>query len=156
MYTMVTIASLCWTFYFALYGNMVSALTCGITVIRLLVFMKRDTCKWARSIFWLYFFVALQIGVTILTSLEGFSWLNIFAVLAGFIGIFAYFVTNPRIYRYVSFIHMALWVVNSAVYFYPIALASDSFSTISCGVAICRFDLSKKARQNNKTTSESK
>ena len=156
MFTMVIAACTCWTIYFALYGNLVSTITCGMSVFRFLVFMKRDTCAWAKSMFWLYFFLALQIAVAVWTSLISFSWLNMFAILAGFVGIFAYFVTNDKQYRLISFLHMSLWVVNSAVYFYPIALLSDSFSTISCGVAIYRFDIRKKLRKKagNKKTPE--
>lgn len=150
MYVMVTMACACWTAYFGLYGNLISAITCGLSALRGLVFMKRDTCKWARSIFWLYFFLALQIAVVVWASTISFSWLDIFTISAGFIGIFAYFVTNEKQYRLISFIHMSFWVINSSVYFYPIALISDSFSTISCGVAIYRFDLSKRARAMNK------
>ena len=147
MFAMVTIACICWTLYFALYGNLVSTITCGMSVIRFLVFMKRDTCAWAKSMFWLYFFLALQIAVVVWTSLISFSWLNMFAILAGFVGIFAYFVTNDKQYRLISFIHMSLWVVNGAIYFYPVALISDSFSTISCAVAIYRFDVRNKAKK---------
>ncbi len=148
MFLTITIASVCWLFYFLLYGNLTSSLTILLGIVRLLVFMRRDTCQWARSVFWLYLFLALQVAVAVYTSIIGFSWLDVFALSAGFVGIFAYFVTNPRLYRAISFVHMSLWVVNSIIYFYPIALISDSFSTISCGVAIYRFDLRKYARQD--------
>ena len=143
MFTFVTIACVCWVLYFVLYGNLISGLTCFISVIRMLIFMQRGKHAWADSILWLVFFLVLQVLVTVFTVK---SWLDIFTILAGFLGIFAYFVTNATHYRILSFFHMALWVVNSAVYFYPIALISDSFSTISCGVAICRYDLVKRAR----------
>jgi hypothetical protein len=152
MFTMVIIACVCWTFYFALYGNLISTISMIVGISRLLVFMQRDTRNWAKSMFWLYFFLVIQIGLVVYSILAGFKWLDIFAIVAGFVGIFAYFVTNERLYRIISFVHMSLWVVNSAVYFYPIALISDSFSTISCGVAICRFDLIKMARKNNSKT----
>ena len=150
MFTMVTIACACWLFYFALYGNLVSTISMILTISRLLVFMKRDTCDWAKSVFWLYFFVTLQVALVVYSICVGFSWLDIFAIVAGFLGIFAYYATSDKVYRLISFVYMSLWVANSCVYFYPIALISDSFSTISCGVAIYRFDLSKKARQKNK------
>lgn len=146
MFLIIILASVCWFFYFLLYGNLTSSLTIVLGIIRLLIFMRRDTCKWARSMFWLYLFLVLQVAVVVYTSIIGFSWLDVFALAAGFVGIFAYFVTNPRMYRALSFVHMSLWVVNSGIYFYPVALISDSFSTISCSVAIYRFDLKKGAR----------
>ena len=145
MFTMVIAACTCCTIYFALYGNLISTISMIIGLARLFVFSKRDKCEWAKGIFWLYFFLSFQIALTVYSIVVGFSWLDIFAILAGFVGIFAYFVTNEKKYRLISFVHMALWVVNSAVYFYPIALLSDSFSTISCGVAIYRFDIRNKA-----------
>ena len=156
MFTMVIAACTCWTLYFALYGNLISTISMIIGLARLFVFFKRDKCDWAKGIFWLYFFLSLQIALTVYLVVAVFSWLDIFAILAGFVGIFAYFVTNDKQYRLISFLHMSLWVVNSAVYFYPIALLSDSFSTISCGVAIYRFDIRKKLRKKagNKKTPE--
>lgn len=149
MFTMVTIACVCWVFYFALYGNLISTISMILGVARLLVFMKRETCAWAKSIFWLYFFLAIQVALVVYSICIGFTWLDIFAIIAGFIGIFAYYVTNDKVYRSISFVYMALWVVNSCVYFYPIALISDSFSTISCGVAIYRFDIRKNKKKEN-------
>ena len=154
MFTMVTIANICWLLYFALYGNLVSTISMIIGAIRLLVFARRDTSAWARNMFWLYFFLVLQVALVVYSVCVGFSWLDVFAILAGFVGIFAYFVTNAKLYRLISFVHMMLWAVNSIIYFYPIAIISDSFSTRSCGVAICRFDLCRKSREINKKTSE--
>lgn len=151
MFVMVTVACACWSAYFLLYGNLISALTCALSVVRFLIFVKRETCKWAKSVLWLYVFIAMQTAVVVYTIIvSGFSWLNIFTILAGYVGIFAYYVNHGKMYRFISFIHMSLWVVNSAIFFYPIALLSDSFSTISCGVAIYRFDLRKNARNKEK------
>ena len=86
-------------------------------------------------------FLIFQILVTVFTVS---SWLDVFSVTAGFLGILAYFVVNQKTYRALSFVHMAVWVLNSVVNFYPIALISDSVSTISCGVAIYRYDIKNK------------
>ena len=156
MFTLVTIASACWVMYFLLYGNLISSATCLLGIIRLLIFRKRDTCAWARSIFWLYFFLALQVGVVVYSALNSFSFLDIFAILAGFASIFAYFVRSPKLYRIISLVHVALWVVNSSIYFYPIALISDSFSTISCAIAIFRYDILKKGKKQTEEQTEEK
>jgi signal transduction histidine kinase len=153
MFIMVIVANACWVCYFALYGDLASSLTCAINFVKFLIFMRRETCAWARSILWLYFFLIVQIIVAIFTVT---SWLNIFSIVAGFIGIFAYFVVDGKKYRLLSFVHMAMWVVNSAVNFYLIALISDSVSTLSCGVAIYRYDLSKKAKTISEQTKENK
>ena len=146
MFLLVSVANACWVIYFALYGNFASALTCLLNTIRLLVFMQRGKHKWADGSWWLIFFLALQTVVAVFTTKSVF---DAFAIAGGYVGIFAYFVTNQKMYRFISFFHMSLWVVNSAINFYLIALLSDLFSTISCGVAIYRYDLSKNARKLN-------
>ena len=151
MFVFVTIACICWVLYFALYGNFASALTCLLSVIKMLIFMQRGKHKWADGPIWLILFLVLQTVVAVFTTT---GWKDVFAIVAGYIGIFSYFVLNQSRYRLLSFFHMSLWVVNSAINFYLIALLSDSFSTVSCGVAICRYDLSKNARKLNASIKE--
>ena len=153
MFVLVTIASICWVLYFALYGNFASALTCLLSVIKMLIFMQRGKHKWADGLFWLILFLVLQTVVAVFTTT---GWTDVFAIVAGYVGIFSYFVLDQSRYRLLSFFHMALWVVNSTINFYLIALLSDSFSTISCGVAIYRYDLSKNARKLRKVEKENK
>ncbi len=148
MFILSTVANVCWVLYFAMYGNFASTLTCIINVIKLLVFMQRGKHAWADSVLWLIGFLILQVLVTVFTVR---AWYDVFSVTAGFLGILAYFVVNQRKYRALSFIHMATWVANSIVNFYPIALISDSVSTVSCGIAIWRYDISKKSRLDKKT-----
>ena len=148
MFVLSTVANFCWVLYFAMYGNFASTLTCAINVIKLLIFMQRGKHAWAESVWWLIGFLVLQVFVTVFTVR---AWYDVFSVTAGFLGILAYFVVNQKKYRALSFVHMAVWVANSIVNFYPIALISDSMSTVSCGIAIWRYDLSKKSRLDKKT-----
>lgn len=141
MFALVTVACTCWVIYFALYGNFASSLTCLLSVIKMLIFMQRGKHAWADSILWLILFLVLQTGVAIFTTK---NWFDVFAITAGYLGIFSYFVLNQKKYRLLSFFHMSLWVVNSIFNFYLIALLSDSFSTVSCGVAIYRYDIKNK------------
>lgn len=153
MFVFVSIASVCWVLYFVLYGNFASALTCLLSVVKMFVFMYRGKKKWASNPFWLYFFLVVQTIIAIFTT-TGIR--DVFAIAAGYLGIFAYFFVNQKTYRMLSFFHMALWVVNSVINFYLIALLSDSFSTVSCGVAIYRYDLSKNARKLNQEKTDEK
>jgi hypothetical protein len=157
MFVLVITASLLWVAYFIFYGDFSSALTCLIGAIRLLIFMQRGKHKWADSIWWLVFFLALQTVVSIFTYK---IWQDVFSITAGYVGILAYFMIDPKKYRALSFLHMALWVANSALKFYPIALISDSVSVISVTVAIIRFSIAERKdrkmnefidKQNNKT-----
>ena len=153
MFTIATIANVCWVLYFAFLGNVASTLTCFINVIKLLIFMQRDKHKWAESVWWLILFLVLQVLVSIYTIFSPTSsWMDVFCITAGFFGVLAYFFKDAKKYRFLSFIHMSLWVANSIANFYPIALLSDAFSTVSCGVAIVRYDLLKG--KNNKKVVE--
>ena len=51
------ICSALWIIYYLLGGNITSALTGLLSVVRSLIFMHRGKYKWASSIFWLFFFL---------------------------------------------------------------------------------------------------
>ena len=149
IFVLSTMANICWILYFALYGNFASALTCVINVIKLLIFMQRGKYAWAESVWWLILFLVLQTLVTVFTVS---SWVDVFCITAGYLGVFAYFFKDGKMYRLFSLLHMLIWVANSIANFYLIALLSDSFSTISCAVAICRYDIMNKKNKNTKIT----
>ena len=48
-----------WIIYFVLQGDLASGIMCTIAIIMSLIFMQREKHKWANSIFWLFFFVAI-------------------------------------------------------------------------------------------------
>ncbi|MBR1968438.1 MAG: YgjV family protein [Clostridia bacterium] len=148
--TLCTVACICWVAYFGLYGDFTSALTCFISIIRLLVFMQMGKHAWADSKLWVVLFFILQTLIVIFT----FRIESIFAALAGFVGIAAYLMIDQRKYRALSFIYMALWVANGIINFYPIALISDSLSVVSVSIAIYRYDLCKNARKLQKAEKE--
>jgi len=141
--TLCSIASVCWVAYFAFYGDFTSSLTCLIGILRLVIFMQMGKHAWADSKIWVVLFLILQAVIVVFT----FSWSAIFAVIAGFISIFAYAVMNQKTYRFLSFFHMLSWITNGIINFYPIALISDSMSLVSVSVAIYRYDLSKNAKK---------
>lgn len=141
MFAFVITANFLWVAYFIFYGDFSSALTCLIGAIRLIIFMQRGKHKWADSIWWLVFFLALQTVVSIFTYK---IWQDLFSITAGFVGIVTYFVMDAKKYRAMSLLHMSLWVVNGALKFYPIALISDSISVISIIVAMVRFAIAEK------------
>lgn len=151
MFVLSTVANVCWVLYFFLYGNFASALTCVINVIKLLIFMQRGRHAWAESVWWLILFLVLQALVTVFTVS---AWVDVFCVTAGFLGVLAYFFKDGKKYRLFSLLHMAIWVANSIANFYLIALLSDTFSTVSCAVAICRYDIFNKKTKKNDTALE--
>ena len=142
MLVIATIANFLWVMYFVFYGDWASALTCFVSSVRLLIFLQKGKHKWADSIFWLVFFLLFQAVVSVFTYS---GWKDIFALVAGFVGIVAYYVMNQKAYRVLSLMFMSLWVINGVFKVYPIALISDTLSVISVLSAIIRFDIIKKS-----------
>lgn len=138
---MASVANFLWVLYFALYGDFASALTCVLTVVRIMIFAQRGKCKWASSSIWLYVFIILQIVVAVSTFRV---WQDLFSITAGFVGIFAYYVLEQKKYRALSFVYMVLWLLNSISKAYLMGIISDSFSTVSVAIAIYRYDVRKK------------
>ena len=153
MFVIATFANLCWVAYFFLYGDYISSLTCLINVVRMLIFAQKGKYSWADSPLWIILFLIVQTGIVIFTVK---SLLDICTILAGYLGIFAYFVKDLKKYRLLSFFHMLCWMCNGIFKFYPVALISDTLSTISVSVAIYRYDLSKKSRKLNEKEPSSK
>ncbi len=146
---------LIWTTYFILYGDFTSAIVNCIGCIQAIIFLQREKHKWANSIFWLIFFLVVQIGAAVFTWKSPFS---LFSIVAGLISTVAYFVLNEKIYRHLFLALILLWVGNGIVYFYPIALIHDVFAAISITIAIIRYnilgkDKIKKVEAEEQTTS---
>lgn len=146
--TIATICVICWLFYFFLQGDFVSAIVSFVAVIQFFVFMQMGKKKWASSVWWLVIFLTFQLVFGILTFKV---WKDIFALLAGLLGTIAYFVMDKKKYRFLSFLCMSCWVVNSILKLYLIALLNDAFATISVAVAIVRFDILNKREQKEES-----
>ena len=143
------LGSLCWVTYFILYGDFTSALVNVIGAIQGLVFMQRSKHKWADSVFWLYFFLAVQVAIAFFIWKSPFS---LFSIVAGLIGTIAYFVIDEKLYRYLFLALILLWIGNGIVYFYPIALIHDSFAAVSITIAIIRYNILGKDKPEIKNT----
>ncbi len=146
------IASMCWVLYFGLQGDFTSSLSCLIVAVEALAFSMRNKYKWLRSIFWLFFFVALQIVMCVFTYQ---AWYNVLPVIAGVFGTIAYYVMDEDKYRIFIFIYVLFWLANSIVNFYFISLLSDSMSTVSSAIAIVRFNILKRHKVNKKADKNS-
>ncbi len=139
---------ICWIVYFILNGDFTSGIVNLIACIQTLVFYQRKKHKWANSIIWLFFFIAVQIALSV------FIWkgpLSLFSICAGMLGTVTYFVMDERKYRYLFLVYILLWIGNGIAYFYPIALIHDSFAAISIFIAIIRYNILKKNNKQQKT-----
>lgn len=135
--TFALLASCCWMCYFIFYGDFVSMIVNLVCIIQGVIFLNREKYAWARSKFWLFFFLVTQISLGVIFFKV---WHDIFPILAGVFNVFCYFVFDKKKYRLLGFITLAFWVMNSAFKFYPIALANDVFGCVSAFVSIVRYD----------------
>ena len=140
------ICSALWIVYYLLGGNITSALTGLLSVVRSLIFMQRGKHKWASSIFWLIFFLVAQTLIGVFTFS---SWRSLFAVTAGYLQIIAYYVMKENIYRLVILFSFLCWMGNSISNGLWVALCSDTFGMVSTIVAIVRYDLKKIHKQKS-------
>ncbi len=141
-------AGLWWLFYFVLQGETVSALANLVSMIQVLIFMQRDTHKWAKSKIWLFVFLSLNLIICIL----GFKvWHDIFPPLAGIFGAIAYFVIDEKTYRYFALFNVVFWLANSIAKMpmTVLALVCDSTCTVSALIGLYRFYNRKKVEKTN-------
>lgn len=146
------IQCLCWSTYFILVGNATAGITAPIGILQCVIFYQRGKYKWADSLFWVFFFVSIQLGLAVWNMSDGISIHDIFPIIAGPFGLISYFVINGKRFRILILITSICWFLNSMVgtFFATgasntwMAFACDVLSVSSCIIAILRFDVFKK------------
>ena len=138
------LAALSWVLYFILQGNFTSGVISIINIICLLLFLQRGKYKWAESKFWLYFFIAVQVCICVLTYS---NWTSFLSTSAGICSLFAYFTKSNKVYRFWTLALCLCWLANSIANFYVVAFAADCTATISAIISIIRY--SKKEKSEN-------
>lgn len=149
IFALATSSTFCWTLYFTLQGDFLSAAINLICAVQMFVFMQKGKRKWADSIWWMVFFLGIQFFLGVFTFK---NWHDIFALFGGMLTTLVYFVMDQKKYRRLAFISLICWVLNGAFKDYIIALINDAGGAISALVGIIRFDFlgkNKKETQNN-------
>ncbi len=139
-------ACACWALYFLFRGSVASACANVLGLIQSLVFMQREKHEWARSYFWLAFFMALQIANCIINFS---AWHDAFPMLANILGAIAYFVIGEKQYRLLSFGNCIFWLSNSICKVAVLALICDTTSVISAIIGFIRYAKRKKKEKYN-------
>lgn len=140
-------SQLCWAAYFSLQGDLSSGIMCAISIVMSLIFMQRQKHKWANSILWLFFFIALMLTCSILTFKN--DWRNIFPLLGNLLTAISFFMLNEKILRVINIGTYLCWMGNSISKFYIVALISDTLTFISVIVSIIRFNKEQKNSEIN-------
>jgi hypothetical protein len=135
-----------WMLYFILQGDLTSAMMNVIGITRSIVFMQREKHKWANSVFWLFFFIAIMVGCVLLTFS---SWKDIFPLLGTVLGTISFFVLSETLLRVLNIGTYCMWIGNSISKGYVIAMISDAFALISCIVSIIRYRDKKQTKSQN-------
>ena len=133
-----------WIIYFVLQGDLASGIMCTIAIIMSLIFMQREKHKWANSIFWLFFFVALMLTCSILTFKD---WRDLFPLLGNVLTAISFFTLNDKLLRTINIGTYLCWMGNSISKLYIVALISDTLTLISVIVSLIRL---KKQTQTEK------
>ena len=133
-----------WIIYFVLQGDLASGIMCTIAIIMSLIFMQREKHKWANSIFWLFFFVALMLTCSILTFKD---WRDLFPLLGNVLTAISFFTLNDKLLRTINIGTYLCWMGNSISKLYIVALISDTLTLISVIVSLIR--LKKQTQTEN-------
>lgn len=157
-----TIQALCWMFYFMLNGNATAGVTGIIGFVQMMVFLQREKHKWADSYFWLFFFLAIKIGIAVWSLWDGISITEIFPILASPFTLIAYFVINAKVFRTLMFFSSLFWFINSVIGTFVVltgnnlwmAFICDALSLSSIIIAIIRLDV--KGNRKHKLAKETK
>ncbi len=136
----------CWVLYFVWQGDLVSALTCFITVSMVVVFLFRDRAAWAKSRVWLFVFL----GAIVLSSVLTFrDWRDVFPMFAGVFIVLSNYMLDETKLRIFALCSLICWVANGALKGYYVALISDLSSLISNVVSLYRYRNVKKKEDEN-------
>lgn len=126
----------CWVLYFLLQSDFTSAVSCALTVMVMMVYSMKDKWAWVSHKLCPITFTAFVVGFSIITFA---TWMDIFPLLAGVFAVIANSRTTERRLRQFSAIWCALWLMNSILKMYPVALVNDILCTGSTIVSLIRY-----------------
>jgi len=93
------LSDIIWLLHYAFLGAYSGAAISVIAIIRELVFLKRDQCKWAKNPIWLYLFL----GISALSAV--ITWkgaLSLLPMIASMIAVISFWIGKPRLSRVLS------------------------------------------------------
>lgn len=125
-----------WAIYFTLMGDLTSAVLNLIGIARSIVFLQREKHRWANSLFWLFFFIAVMMACTLATFA---SWKDLFPLVGNILGTISFYVLNETLLRALNVGTYCMWLGNSVSKGFLMAIISDSFALISCVISLIRY-----------------
>ena len=140
------ISDIIWFMYYFLQAAYSGAAVAVIGIIRELIFINKEK-KWAKHIFWLYFFIALAIISAIITWK---SWFSILPMLASIVSVISFWIGKPKTSRLLSF-PISGCMLSYDLLLSPIAIwgvANELLAISSSIIGLLRLDKAKKEKTN--------
>ena len=126
----------CWVLYFLLQSDFTSAVSCALTVMVMVAYSMKDKWAWVSHKACPITFTVLVVGFSVATFA---TWIDIFPLLAGVFAVIANSRASEKRLRQFSAIWCALWLLNSILKMYPVALVNDVLCTGSTIVSLIRY-----------------
>ena len=139
------ISDVVWFLYYFFQAAYSGAAVAAIGIIRELIFINKEK-KWAKHIFWLYFFIALAIISAIITWK---SWFSVLPMIASIVSIISFWIGKPKTSRILSF-PISACMLSYDLLLSPIAIwgvANELLATTSSIIGLIRLD--RKAKELN-------
>lgn len=127
----------------ALIGAFSGAAMNVLGICRALVFYQREKRKWARSPFWVGFFIAATVAITVFTFE---SWVDIFPLAGTIFTTIALSMTDAAKIRLWTLPSPPCWLTYNVLNGNIGGILNEIFVISSIVVGMFRFDRKKKAR----------
>lgn len=131
-----TAGSFTWAVHFCLIGTFTSAAMNGLSVVRNLVYAKKDSWRWVRNPVTPSLVIAAVLGLTAFTY-EG--PVNLLPMAATVISSIAFYLDRERTIRILSLIVSALWFTSNIIEFSIAGICTELFNMTSISIALIRF-----------------
>ncbi len=128
-------ADIVWTLHYALLGAQAGAATCGISIVREIVFLNRKH-RWAKSNLWLALFVALSILSGILTRT---SFLSILPILASILSVIGFSIGRPHLTRILQIFISVMFLIYDIYVISYAGMINEIFTLSSVVLALLYF-----------------
>lgn len=128
-------ADIVWTAHYSILGAQTGALTCGISIVREIVFLNKKR-KWAKSNLWLLVFVLLSILCGIITYKSIISILPIFASI---ISVLSFAIGKPNLTRILQIFISGLFLIYDIYVMSFAGIINEVFTLSSVAFALLYF-----------------
>lgn len=111
-------------------GGYTGALLNFVAMGREVVFYNRDKRRFAQSILWLYFFLAVTVASPLFSLISGKEgWYAILPALGSVAAVIGFYSRRPAVTRYTSFAANGLWLAYDVI-------VGNITATVSCAILL--------------------